>query len=49
MNYFGFWYLVAAAAIWFIGIETKGRTIGEIDSTLTAPEAVELAPEPATR
>ena len=24
MNYFGFWYLVAAAAIWFIGIETKG-------------------------
>ncbi len=49
MNYFGFWYLVAAAAIWFIGIETRGRTIGEIDSTLTAPEAVELAPEPATR
>jgi putative MFS transporter len=49
MNYFGFWYLVAAAAIWFIGIETKGRTIGEIDSTLTAPEAVELVPQVVRR
>jgi putative MFS transporter len=38
MNYFAFWYLVGAAAIWFIGFETKGRTIGEIDSTLNAPE-----------
>jgi putative MFS transporter len=36
MNYFAFWYLVGAAAIWFIGFETKGRTIGEIDSALTA-------------
>jgi hypothetical protein len=41
--------LVAAAAIWFIGIETKGRTIGEIDSTLTAPEAVELVPQVVRR
>ena len=41
MNYFGFWYLVAAAAIWFIGIETKGRTIAEIDSALTASSAGE--------
>jgi MFS transporter, putative metabolite:H+ symporter len=49
MNYFGFWYLVAAAAIWFIGFETKGRTIGEIDSTLTASHTEELAPEVATR
>ena len=48
MNYFGFWYLVAAAAIWFIGIETRGRTIAEIDSALTAP-AGELASEPAVR
>jgi putative MFS transporter len=40
MNYFALWYLVGAAAIWFIGFETRGRTIGEIDSTLTAsPEA----------
>jgi putative MFS transporter len=36
MNYFAFWYLVGAAAIWFLGIETKGRTIGEIDGTLKA-------------
>jgi putative MFS transporter len=49
MNYFGFWYFVAAAAIWFIGIETRGRTIGEIDSTLTASTEVELAPEAATQ
>jgi putative MFS transporter len=41
MNYFGFWYLVAAAAIWFIGIETKGRTIAEIDSALNASTAAE--------
>jgi putative MFS transporter len=41
MNYFGFWYLVAAAAIWFIGIETKGRTIAEIDSALNASTAAQ--------
>ncbi len=39
MNYFAFWYLVGAAAIWFIGFETRGRTIGEIDSTLNAAAA----------
>ncbi len=49
MNYFGFWYLVGAAAIWFIGFETKGRTIAEIDSTLTASSEEELAPGVATR
>jgi len=49
MNYFALWYLVGAAAIWFIGIETKGRTIAEIDGTLTGSPAVELAPEVATR
>ena len=36
MNYFAFWYVLGAAAIWFIGFETRGRTIEEIDSTLTA-------------
>jgi putative MFS transporter len=49
MNYFGFWYLVGAAAIWFIGFETRGRTISEIDGTLTASPEGELAPEAATR
>jgi putative MFS transporter len=36
MNYFAFWFVLGAAAIWFIGFETRGRTIEEIDSTLTA-------------
>jgi putative MFS transporter len=49
MNYFGFWYLVAAAAIWFIGIETRGRTISEIDGALTGSTEAELTPEAATR
>jgi putative MFS transporter len=40
MNYFAVWYLVGAAAIWFIGFETKGRTIGEIDGTLKASPGV---------
>jgi hypothetical protein len=49
MNYFGFWYIVGAAAIWFIGFETKGRTIAEIDGTLTAPAEATLASEAASR
>jgi hypothetical protein len=49
MNYFGLWYLVAAVAIWFIGFETKGRTIEQIDSALAASETPELASEAATR
>ena len=36
MNYFAFWYLVGAAAIWFLGFETRGRTIQEIDGDLRA-------------
>jgi MFS transporter, putative metabolite:H+ symporter len=40
MNYFAFWYVVAALAIWFIGFETRGRTIEEIDGDLTAPVRV---------
>jgi putative MFS transporter len=47
MNYFAFWYLVGAAAIWFIGFETKGRTIAEIDSTLTASPAARPSPKVA--
>jgi putative MFS transporter len=37
MNFFAFWFLVGACAVWFIGFETKGRTIQEIDGALTAP------------
>src|ERR1700722_2370313 len=47
MNYFAVWYLVGAVAIWFIGFETRGRTIGEIDSKLTSASAAEAVPEAA--
>jgi putative MFS transporter len=36
-NYFAFWYVLGAVAFWFIGIETSGRSIDEIDAALTAP------------
>jgi MFS transporter, putative metabolite:H+ symporter len=35
-NYFAFWYVLGAVAFWFIGFETRGRTIEEIDATLSA-------------
>ena len=46
MNYFGFWYLLAAAAIWFVGFETRGRTIGEIDDSLMVSPAASRAATP---
>jgi MFS transporter, putative metabolite:H+ symporter len=36
-NYFAFWYLLAVAAFLFIGIETRGRTIEELDAALVRP------------
>ncbi len=36
-NYFAFWYVLGAAAFWWIGIETGGRTIEEIEAELTTP------------
>jgi putative MFS transporter len=33
-SYFAFWYVLGALAFWLIGIETKGRTFEEMDSTL---------------
>jgi MFS transporter, putative metabolite:H+ symporter len=33
-NYFAFWYVLGAFAFWFIGFETRGRTIDEIDNAL---------------
>ena len=38
--YFASWYLLGAVAFWLIGIETRGRTIDEIDAELDAPTAV---------
>ena len=34
MNYFGFWFVLAALAAWFLGFEPRGRTIQEIDGHL---------------
>ena len=39
MNYFAAWYVLALVAVLFIGFETRGRTIDEIDSALTATGA----------
>ena len=36
-NYFAFWYVLGAAAFWFIGIETSGRSIEEIDASMSIP------------
>jgi MFS transporter, putative metabolite:H+ symporter len=33
-NYFAIWYLLAVVAFLFIGIETRGRTIEELDTAL---------------
>jgi putative MFS transporter len=38
-NYFAFWYVLGAAAFWFIGFETGGRSIEEIDAELSGPAA----------
>ena len=33
-NYFAAWYFLAVIALFFVGIETRGRTIEELDSVL---------------
>jgi len=38
-NYFAFWYVLGAAAFWFIGIETSHRSLEDIDAQLSAPAA----------
>ena len=38
-NYFAFWYVLGAFAFWFIGFETRGRSLEDIDAALTAPAA----------
>ncbi len=34
--YFAYWYLIGAFAFWFIGTETRRRTIDEIDAEMSA-------------
>jgi MFS transporter, putative metabolite:H+ symporter len=36
-NYFAFWYVLGTLAFAFIGFETRGRSIEDIDSALSAP------------
>ena len=37
--FLAFWYAQAALVFWFVGFETKGRSIEEIDSSLNEPAA----------
>jgi putative MFS transporter len=39
-NYFAFWYVLGALAFWLIAMETRGRTIDEIDSALSGRATV---------
>lgn len=40
MNYFAAWSILGIVAALFIGFETRGRTIDEIDRALTATGVV---------
>jgi putative MFS transporter len=46
-TYFAFWYVLGAVAFWLIGIETRNRTIDDIDSQLSAPKAAAKRVRPA--
>ena len=39
-NYFAFWYFLGAVAFWFIGMETRGKTIDQIERELAGSPAV---------
>src|SRR4029077_10700041 len=43
--YFAAWYLLGALAFWLIGMETRGRTIEEIDAQMS--RGVAPTPRPA--
>ena len=42
-NYFAAWYLLAVVGFLFIGIETRGRTIEELDADLAHPVPIQAA------
>jgi hypothetical protein len=42
-NYFAAWYLLAVVGFLFIGIETRGRTIEELDAALARPVPIRAA------
>ena len=37
--YFSYWYLLGAFAFWFIGTETRGRSIDDIDAEMSGMQA----------
>jgi putative MFS transporter len=43
-SYFAFWYVLGALAFWLIGIETKGRSFEEMDSSLGRPAGAPAQP-----
>jgi putative MFS transporter len=43
--YFASWYVLGALAFWLIAIETRGRTIDEIDATLDSGAAASIKAE----
>ena len=45
MFFLAFWAALAAVAFWLIGIETKGRSIEDIDAALTKPALVKALAE----
>jgi len=42
-NYFAAWYLLAVVGFLFIGIETRGRTIEELDAALARPMPIKAS------
>ena len=42
-SYFAAWYLLAVVGFLFVGIETRGRSIEELDAALTGPVPVKAA------
>ena len=47
MFFLAFWAALAAVAFWLLGIETKGRSIEEIDAALTRPATLPSNGAPA--
>jgi MFS transporter, putative metabolite:H+ symporter len=43
-NYFAAWYVLAILAFLLIGVETRGRTIEELDAAFAQPASVALKP-----
>jgi putative MFS transporter len=43
-NYFAVWYILAVVAYLFIGFETRGRTIEELDAALARPKPYAAGP-----